>query len=275
MTAPLQKLNSFQNVNPGQTANLPDIAQGMTYEGILLELGGTFTKPQITGIRITLGGKKIWDITGTHLDTLNAYCRRTASAVFMPIWFANPNAKTRGGYLAGAIDTSNKFSNFSMEVDISGAAIAPTLAAHALLSLPIAKEAAYKNMFRALLKATDSPGGAGEFSIKAPIGSNHGAFIRALHFFHANITQLQVRKDSFLLLDRGTNAVVQYFQNELRRTAQAGLISWDPTFMDIEDDAPPTRNLSGNMANYEFLTTLSAADTLIHYSDLLGDIDSF
>ena len=275
MTAPLLKLNPWQNVVAGQTANLPDIAQGMTYECIVLVLGGTFTKAQINGIRITLGGKKIWDITGSHLDKLNAYSKRVADATLMPIWFANPNAKNRGSYLAGAIDTSNRYSSFSMEVDIAAGAVNPTLAAHSLVSLPIAKDAAYKNMFRSLIKGTWSFAAANEFAIKAGIGSNYGAYIRALHFFHTNITQLQVRKDSFLLLDRGLNAINQYFQNELSRTIQTGLVSWDPTFQNFEDDAPPTVNQDGQVANYEFLATISAADTIVTYSDMLGTLNSF
>lgn len=264
----LPKLPPFQNVAANQTAVLPEIPQGMVYEGILLQLGGTFTKAQITGIRIWLGGKKIWDITGADLDSINAYNKRTAVATFLPIWFANPNAPDMVSYMAGAIDTSVGYSNFWMEVDIGGATN-PTLVAYALRSAPSDKDPKFRGMIRALLKTTYAAPSAAEFTIPIPMGGKGGALFRAVHYFHAQITKLQVIKDSFFLLQEGTNAVVQYYENELYRTTQAGLISWDPTQQNDERDAVPTVKGDGNLSNFEHKVTFAAADTIRIYSDLL------
>src|SRR5258706_4250912 len=271
--SPLIKLQPFQNVAANQTAVLPEIPQVMIYEGILLQLGGTFTKAQITGLRLWLGGKKIWEITGTHLDSLNQYYKRTAGATFLQMWFANPNAFDMASYMAGAIDTSVGYSNFWMEADIGGAT-GPTLAAYSLRSAPPDKDPAFPGMIRSILKSINAPASAAEFTIPVPMGGRGGALFRAVHYFHTNITKLQVLKDSFPLLQEGTNAVVQYYENELYRTTQAGLISWDPTQQNDDRDAVPTvKGVDSNgqnvLSTFEHKVTVSAADTLTIYPDLL------
>lgn len=268
----LQKLPPFQNVVANGTAVLPDIPQGMVYESLLLQLGGGNTIANMTGIRLWLGGKKIWEVTGQHLDALNKYCKRAGSATFLPLWFANPNAPDIESYMAGAIDTSPRYSNFSLEID-HGAAVGPTLTAFAMKSSPRDKSAQLQGMVRALVKSAHAPASANEFSLPVPIGTRSGALIRAIHFFHAQITKLQVTKDSFFLLQEGSNAVVQYLENEFYRTTQAGLISWDPTQQNDDRDAIPTLREQGVLSTFEFKVTTAAADNITAYSDLLATVD--
>lgn len=274
MAGVIHKLSPFQNVGANLTAVLPEIARGgFTYENILLKLGGTaFTKAMITGIRLTLGGKVIWDVTGAHLDDLNDYVKRGTNVAYLPLWFANPNARDISGYLAGAIDTSFGYKDFSLEVDIGGAT-APTLEAYALKSGPIDRSQPYAAMVRTLKKSAHAPSSAAEHDLKIPVGGRQGALIRALHFFHANITKLQVTKDSFNLLQEGVNAVNQFYQGELYRTVQAGLVSWDPTYQDDDRDAVPTLVAPGVLSAFEFKVTVSAADAITAYSDLLQTVE--
>lgn len=265
-----KNLAPFQNVAANQTAVLPSIDQGMTYEKIILALGGTaLTKAMLTAIRLWLGGKKIWEISGSDLDGINQYYGLTANAAYLELPFAFPKAKSLDEYLAGAIDTSQGFSNFSLEVDI-GAATAPTLAAYAYVSAPIPKSKGYKNLMRTMVKTAYAPAAANEYTVPVPLGGAGGALINALHFYHANITQLQVVKDSFYLLQKGLNGPMQFEQNEVGRTTQAGLISWDPLAgKDFLSDTVPTLRGNNQQASWEIKVTTSAADNLRIYSDLM------
>lgn len=271
----LHKLKPFQNVVANDTAVLTRIDQGMSYLGILLELGGTFTKAMINELRLNLGGKTIWQISGSHLDKINAYNKITANASYLPLWFANPRAKTRAGRMVGAIDTSEGYSDFSLEVDI-GAATGPTLKAWALKSAPIPEEANYKGMVRALKRAVQTPGAANTHNLDVFLGTDQGALLSAIHLFHTNVTRVDVVKDGFNLQQEGTNALVQYIQNELNRTTQAGHIAWDNLVEDDIDEAVPNlKALGGRLrrANFEFNVTTSAADNITAYSDVLARID--
>lgn len=275
MAGVIHKLTPFQNVGANLTAVLPDISRGgFTYENILLRLGGTaFAKTDITGIRLTLGGKLLWNVTGAHLDKLNAYVKRASGATFLPLWFANPNARDVSGYLAGAIDTSFGYKDFSMEVDVGGAT-APTLEAYALKSGPIDRKQVYAPMVRTLIKSTHALAAAGEFSLPVSLGGRQGALVRAVHLMHANVTKLQVAKDSFWLMQEGVNAVNQFYQNELYRASQAGHIAYDPTYQDDDRDAVPTLLAPGVQSAFELKATVSDADTIIAYSDMLQTVEA-
>ena len=266
----LKKLSPFSNVGANLTAVLPFITQGMTFERIMLKMGGTtFSETHISAIRVTLGGKKIVEISGAHLKDINEYYKETAVTNYLNIWFADPNAKNFDDYMAGALDTSNQYSNFSMEVDIGGAT-APTLEAWADMSAPIQKGAVYKNMFRTLIKSIHAPSAANEFSLPVPLGSAQGSFIRGIHMFHTNVTKLQIVKDGFYLLEDAANALNQAHQNNFGRTTQAGLINWDPVATNFaRHRVVPTLRADGRQATFEVKATVSAADTITAYSDLL------
>lgn len=269
-----KQLNPFSNVVRTGTAVLPIINQGMLFERIVLQRGGTnFTADMIKSIRIILGGKKIWEISGAHLMDLNEYYRETSGANEMNIWFADPRAKNRDDRLAGALDTVQPYSNFSMEVDIEGSTAAPvtepTLVAYAEQRSSTPKGANYKNLIRTITKSVHAPGAANEFSLQLPLGSQQGGYIRGVHMFHANITKLQVVKDGFYLAENLGNALNQAMQNNHTRTTQAGMLSWDPMKSDLSDDLVPMLRADGNRANFELKATVSAADTITAYSDLL------
>jgi hypothetical protein len=131
----LIKLPPIQNVGANQTAVLPQLPHGMTYDCIILALGGTFTKAQITGIRGYLNGKMFLDCLGAHLDVQNQYKGMVAAATYISINFAERRARTIVGEQIGAIDTSVGVDTFNFEFDIGGAT-SPTLQAYAIVSPP-------------------------------------------------------------------------------------------------------------------------------------------
>lgn len=284
---PIMKLPPFQNVGANLTAVLPAIPQGWTFEKIWFRLAGTtFAKDKITGLRLWLGGKKIWEVTGSHLNAINSYFKDTSTGAVnvdgtdaapqqITMHFANPRALSLADRMIGAIDTSIGYSNFSLEMDI-GAAVAPKLEAWAKISAPIPKASGFQDSFRTLIKSALPIPAATEASVPIPLGSQQGAFIRALHFFHTSITQLQITKDNFYLIDRGLNGVLQYDQNEFSRTTQAGLVSADFVLEDMDALAVPTLRAPGKTASFEVKVTTSAADNgIVGYSDLLQTHQTF
>jgi len=266
----LQKLPPFQNVAANSTAVLPEIRKimGWTVEEIFFKLGGGNTIANMSAIRVLLAGKKIVEITGSHLDSINKFFKLTGNASYLPIWFANPRAKSLADYLLGALDLSVGYSNIAIEVDLAGAA-GPTLEAYARLSSPIPKQSGFQNVFRTLIKSAHAPSAAAEHSLPIPLGSRRGAFVRALHFFHAQITKVQVYKDSFPLIEEGANAVIQFDQNQVNRTTQAGLLNADFVIDDIDALAVPTLRGVNDPAGFDVKVTTAAADNITAYSDLL------
>lgn len=269
----LHKQPSFNNVVAGSTAVLSNLDKGDSCIGLIFKLGGTFTKAQIENLRVNLGGKRIVDITGSHLDDVNDYMKRTANANYLALYFGDPNARTITGEQMGAIDTSIGYSNFAVEVDIAAAAISPTLECWMIKGRPKPDASPYKRMFRAMLKAQSAPGGSGTFSLPVPLGSDSGSVLARLHMFHANITQVDVKKNGLAIQDNGENALVQFMQNELRRTTQAGMLVFDPMVNDNQSEAISTLKPNGQPANMSFDATLSAADTVTMYSELYTTID--
>lgn len=263
------KLPDFASVVANGTAIIDKLPLGMTYEGIMLQLGGTaLTKAMLTRIVIKLNQKTIWDITGSDLDALNAYRGYTANAAYLPIFFADPRSRTINGQNIGAIDTSPQagITNMQILVTIAGAT-APTLAAWALVSNP--QVTAEKGLVSAMLNGSFAPSGANTFSVPVPIGSDSGALIRRVAVFHAQLTQMDVKRNGVYIHEEGTPAVVNFVGTQFRRVTQAGLYVYDPCFDDNQSNAVPTRN-----ANMEFRMKTAAADNFRIYAELYAPLAS-
>lgn len=270
----LHKLPPFQNVGASQTAIMPFVISGMTVVGIVLKRGGTtFTAAHVTNVRMRLDGKQFVDITGTHMDAIGAYERIGTLTDYMYLQFGDLNAKTQQGQLIGAVDTSiPNIKPMELEVDIGGAT-APTLEAWAILAPPKAAADPNKFTIRAYLKATHAPSAAGEFAHPIPLGSRRGALLHRLYAFHTNVTKLQVTKDGLWLMQEGEEALLDYVHGLVGRTAQSGLITYDPTFNNVQSDAIATLRPDGSPADFQFKFTVSGADTVITYSSLYTTID--
>jgi len=272
------KLPPFENVAANQVAIMPRIPMGEVYKGIILKLGGTtFTKAMITNIKLRLGGKTIWDITGSQLDSINQYMGMTANAAYLLLPFSEFNARTILGEDRGAIDTRLDYSSFSLQVTI-GAATAPTLEAWALVVTDkMVTRPEDVPLIKAMLPATHNIGAAGDYYLPIPIGSSLGANIKRLHMFHANITDFSVKMNGQDIQDEGENAVVQFFQNNLTRVVQAGHLAFDPLVLDNQGDAIPTTRIERGVIrenNFEWKAKLSAGDTINSLTEVYALIDS-
>lgn len=270
------KLPPVENVAANSTGVLPRIPMGDVYDGLLLDFSSStaMTLANISNLRINLGGKLIWDITGTHLDNINQYYGFDAYAAQgqLYVWFADPHARTIVGQSLGSIDTSLGYSNFSMEVDLA-TATAPNLKVFGLKGSPQKGEG--RAFFRAMVKAIHAPSAAAEFSLGVPYGSDAGALLRAVHFMDAGglITQLQVKKDGLYLLEEGKLAVIEDLQDTLGRVPVANHVAWDSILYDNQSDATPTLRPDGTRSYLEFKVTVSGADTITTYTDMYATIN--
>lgn len=268
----LHKLTPFQNVGGSLIAVNPAVPTGMVVECLLFKLAGSLTKTLSTGIRVAWGGKKIVDITGLHLTDINEYYQYPTDAAFLPLWFADPSANNPADYLAGALDTSVSNSALSIEYDM-GAGATHGLELYAWLSFPQEAADRTKSLFRALIKTTHALASAAEHELTVPLGGG-GALLRGIHYFHTNITKLQVLKDNFNLIQEGANATLQFAQGVFR-TAQAGMISFDPIFKNDIKDAVPTLRSNTTRSTFQNKVTVSAADTITSYADILTTHSNF
>lgn len=259
-----QKNLPFFNVVASGVASL-SLPLGMTYDRIMLVLGGTsFTKAMITDIKLKLNGKVFFQTTGPRLDAMNSYRGLATDATHLTIDFTELFARDEVGQGVGAIATAEDVSSFTIELTIAGAT-APTLESWSQLSGPkrlgvIAKVLNYPVTFSA----------GGTFPVQLPFGTNGGAVIKRVNFFHANMTALEVKKNGLVIHETNT-AINEFSQKENKKVPQAGLYVAD-FIMD--------NNLSGMLVtadarSMEWKPTVSAADTLnvqVEYLDVLQNL---
>lgn len=261
----LIKNNPFTNVVASGVATL-SLPIGMTYNRIILALGGTFTKSMITDIKVKLNGKVILQNTGSKVDSINTFRGITANAGFLTLDFTEPFAKKIEDQYLGNLNTAKGVSSLTIEVTISGAT-APTLDSYAELAQP--------NILGAIAKQvvfTQSIGAAGKFPMKLIDVANRGALIKSVHFFHAgNLTALEVKKNGIVIFDNIPTAVNNYNLTEYKNVPQTNVYHYDPAI----DNNYSNMIVTSDATSLDFNLTLSAADTItavLEVIDVLGNM---
>lgn len=255
----------FTNVvaNGVATVSLP---VGMSYNRILLQLGGTFTKAMITDIKVRLNGKVIFQNTGSRLDLQNTYRGQAVSANFLVIDFTEPRAKDMAEQFIGNLNTAQGVSSLTLEVTIAGAT-SPTLESWAEVGPP-----APLGVIAKQIPFTASFGGSGKFPFKLIDVANRGAIVKRVHFAHGgNVTALEVKKNGIVIHDNVPTAVNTFNHAEYGKTAQTNLYTYDPCNDNNYTNAIKTQD----MVSLEFNLTTSAADTVtavLEVLDLLGNM---
>lgn len=255
----------FFNVTATGVASL-ELEKGYTYHRIILKLGGTtFTKAMITRIVGKINGKIFYDITGSYLDAINKYKGIADDASYLTIDFTEPNAKTVGGMATGAIGTSQGVKSFTLEVTISGAT-APTLESWAMVSEPKPL-----GLIHGIVSHPVTFSAAGKFPITLPHGPEAAHLIKRVHFFHSNMTSLEVKKNGLVIFEEMATAINEFIQEEYGKAPQTGLYAYDPC---INNDFSRVLDTS-NAQTLQFNTTVSAADTVNVYVEAIGIIEKF
>lgn len=273
----LNKLPPFANVVAGSTAIIPRVPMGLqTIRGILLESNTALTIAEMTRIKIRVGSKTIFDMTGTELDTINKYRNFTADSNYLYIPFSDLNARTITGEEVGGLDTSlfNQQVSMQVEVDISSTAgTGLSLDAYYDFDPPKAPASANKAITTVYLKTQQSIAGSGKYPIELPIGSSSGAQIKRIYTIGTNITQVEFKRDGILLLEEGTTAVLKYIQElAKRRDSQTNLHVVDFTLSNNQSLVVPTLRADGNLSTLDFRITTSAASSPVIIVELYAQV---
>ncbi len=255
----------FTNVVANGVASV-SLPVGMSYNRIILALGGTFTKAMITNLKVRLNGKVIMENTGSRLDLMNTYRGMGVSATYLVIDFTEPRAKDMAEQFIGNLNTAQGVSSLTLEVTIAGAT-SPTLDSYSELAPPaplgvIAKQILFTSSF----------GGAGKFGFKLIDIANKGAVIKRVHFAHGgNMTALEVKKNGIVIFDNILTAVNTFNHLDYKKVAQTNLYTFDP----CNDDNYANAIKTADMVSLEFNPTFSASDTVtavVEALDVLGNM---
>lgn len=271
----LIQLNQFPSVTANGTATLvTDELRGKSVHAIIFEQGGTFTKAQMTNIRLRLNGKDIIQgINGAQLQDVNDYEGFEEVSSYAAYFFGDPKARTTKGQHFGDLDCSIYDNSFEIEVEI-GAATSPTLRCWALVGVP--KQAMGLDftplqaaMFRSLIRTVIQPAAAitrKTFSVS--MGSEAGGRLRKLFFFNSNLTKVEYKKNSLTKYDDVGADLNSFVQKQYERTPQSGLYVLDRIVDGSQGQAETTVDPNGRIWNQQFALTTSGGDTITVFADM-------
>jgi len=274
------KVNPFTNVAASSLATaqfIPD--RNLSLYAIVLVLGGTFTiDAHITLLVVKSGGKELFRITGARLQDINGYDGMASDAAHLIIPFADPTARTARGEHIGSLDMTIYRDPLTIEVTI-GAATAPTLDAFALISPPklqlgFGYTPDEAQLHRALIESIIQTSAAvTRKAFGIGLGSEAGALIKKIIFFHATLTSLAVKRNGLDIFDDVDEALNDFIQQDVfARVTNAALYAWDPVVNGNQSEARTTVNPDGSAANYQILVTDSAADTITVLADVYSKL---
>ncbi len=194
---------SFNNVAAGgmATTKLP---RNRRYHGLILQYKTNANQATIeadlTQIRIKVNSKVVRAFSAAELNLVNAFNGYTFQAGLVPIWFSEPRRRTPEGeeYLALLAYEDLGVGDVEIEVDIAGAAVAPTL--NGIQVWDYAKPAdqvarpELRTVMHWLRKVT--PCGAA-FPLTAPLTPPDyfpaiNGWLHRVHAFDAVVTQIQL-----------------------------------------------------------------------------------
>src|SRR6266446_2320381 len=138
---------TFQNVAANTTAYAEVRRYALTLLGMTLTLGGTtFTKAQITMIRVRLGSHVLWQITAPDLNVIHSYLLgnllsyvgllNPTRLTMLELDFTDPRNRHLAGEMIGGIDMT-RLPDGKLRVEVTiGGATAPTLDANISWGIP-------------------------------------------------------------------------------------------------------------------------------------------
>lgn len=265
----LQAMPPFLNVVPNGVATVQIPRYSNTLTKIVLALGGTaLTKPMITDIKVKIGARTVYNVSGTRLDAINKYKGIYDDANFLTIDFTERDAPSIDGKEIGGFDLTAWPDNLNLEITISGAT-APTLYGTMFLTPPQGKGA--QELIHKLLYFPAANAVAGKFPINF---SPRGALIKRVHIFYAgtdwtattdgNVNRVEVKKNGLVVWD-ATSRVQRFIEQECRKVPQSKHYAVDF----IHDNNQSGALITADAASLEFNTYLTAADGLDVYVEVI------
>jgi hypothetical protein len=272
----LIRLKSFPSVAASAISSLStDELTDYGVYALIFERNAANTNANMTNIRVRQNGKDLINgITGTRLAAMNVYDGMPDTANYTGLYFGDPTARSIRGQHLGDLDLSIYRGPIEIEVTL-GAAVGPTLQMYARAGVPKAnmglgyspQEAA---AFRAYIRTVITEAAAvtrKQYGVS--LGSSSGALIRKLHLFHTNLTSVDFKKQSLIKWDDVSVALNAMVAAQEGRVPAAGQYVLDRIVDGNIGEAEPTVQQDGRPWNLNLALTLSAADTVTAFADVL------
>jgi len=271
----LIKLNQFPSVSANGVSTLvTDELTDSSVHALIVEMGGTFTKAHVDNLLVRLDGKDVINgISGAQLQDLNDYDGLPDVTNYLVYFFGDPAARTIRGQHLGDLDLSVYRKPLEVELSI-GAATNPTAQMWALTGVPkMAMGLGFNELEAAVLRAMPQtiiqPAAAvNRKSYGVSLGSEAGARLRKVAFFHSNLTRVELKKQSLTKWDDVSAALNNAVAQQFARVPQPGLFVLDRIVDGNQGEAETTVNAEGRPWNLQLSLTTSGSDTITTFADL-------
>jgi hypothetical protein len=256
-----KKLPSISNVGAGLTGTL-NCPIGLTYDRITLELTNV-TNAQITNIEVLVNGKVIQTYaSGTELQQINDYYGRDNNAGYLTLYFNRPELNNLVQQRMTGLGTRD-VQTLSLNFDLDGDVVSPAVKATAILSEP--QPLGLINKVKAF-PMSSAVAGAIEIS-----DIPRGPRISAVHFFKADISNLEVEIDGQKVFD-STKALAEVIQKEHGRVPVTASATHFDTMLEGDNGQALVTAGSADLRFRPTLDTSGAVRVVVEYLDGLAGI---
>lgn len=278
MTRKVQ-LPLIQNVGPNQRVTIR-VPLGMTYNKIILFLGGNINTTLITNIVWRLNGaERIRWNTAAQMVAANLYNRLASDAQILEFNFIEPRAKDEAAMTLGAYAATAEagVQDLVLEFDLGAYVVtgASVIRAVAEVDVPSANRLIIRNRFTQRVL-----GGATEEQIILPSGMN-GEQIKRMYFFGtlAQLNFVRVRREGADEFESITQQQGEFFARAYQKVPQAGLFVVDFTEHDLMGHMLNTAQIIGAdgkpkmIQNLDIRLNVNAAGTWNIYTESITTND--
>lgn len=237
-------------VAPGSVATIRIPAEALTLVGIKLALSGTtFDKTKIDRVRVKVGARVIWDLTGAQINAQNNYKGSNDSARVLMLDFTERTQAIFPVKEVGGLDlmTLAAIGEVYLEIYINAGAVSPILYAFGYFEQQQGNPIVLKHV-----PFTFTTNAAGRFTLPLNL---RGALLKRVWLFftgtawtgaaNGNVNRVEVKKNGVVMFDQ-TDLDNRFDQTNFKKIPQAGLYCIDFIVDDNHDAAVATvRNQNG------------------------------
>jgi hypothetical protein len=213
-------------VAPGQVATLRIAPEQLTLTGIILALSGTtFDKTKIDRVRVKVGARVIWDLTGAQINAVNNYKNGADSPRVMLLDFTERTQAIFPVKEVGGLDLMSLVSigEVFVEIYINAAAVGPIINAFGQYEQAQGNAAVLK-----FVPFAWSTNAAGRFTLPLNL---RGALMKRVWVFYTgtnwgattngNVSRVEVKKNGVVMYDY-TDLDNRFIQQQYKKVPQAG-----------------------------------------------------
>ncbi|MFA9273405.1 MAG: major capsid protein P2 [Candidatus Aquirickettsiella gammari] len=218
-------------VAPSSVATLRIPAEQATLVGVKLNFGGTtMADTNVSRVKLKIGPRTIWDLTGAQLRAINAYKNGAANSKYMWIDFTERDQAGFPLKEIGGIDLMAvlHIGEVYLEITIDGAAVAPTITAQGYFNQSQGNGAIVK-----FVPFSFTQSAAGRFTLPLSL---RGAMMKRIWAFYSgtngtagangNLSRLECKKNGLVFFDQ-MDLDARFDATQFKKVPQANLFVAD------------------------------------------------